>query len=264
MSKKSGREPKPPVWVSQNFLTSNKTIKRLLDRTTINIDDHVIEIGPGKGHITAALVKTCRKVTAVEIDKKLYDRLLKNYGRIKNLIIYHKDFLQWEPPLHEKYKVFANIPFCHATAILRKLTESKNPPTEAWLTMEKGAAKRFSGKPYETFQSLMLKPMFDLEIVYYFLQDDFHPKPAVDVVLVHIKKKIKPDVAQSRWRKYRRFISSALQDKGTGLRRVFTKKQLSYALRSAKICDVTQDQILYVQWLCLFRCYCEYVLHIKP
>jgi 23S rRNA (adenine-N6)-dimethyltransferase len=41
----------PPIWVSQNFLTSYKIINRIIRRTTLNKKDHVIEIGPGKGHI---------------------------------------------------------------------------------------------------------------------------------------------------------------------------------------------------------------------
>ncbi len=259
MSKKKKNGQKQPLYISQNFLTSYKTIKRLLRITTINKNDHIIEIGPGKGHITGLLLKTCRRLTAVEIDKKLYERLLEKYRDEKNLELYHRDFLLWQLPCSGEYKVFANIPFCHTTAILRKLTESKNPPTEAWFTMEKGAAKRFMGRPRETYRSLIVKPLFDLKIVYHFLREDFHPRPGVDIVLVHLKKKIEPDIELSKWHEYDRFISNAFHH---GLRRIFTKKQLERVLRDVKTCDITKNEILYVQWLCLFRCYCEKVLRL--
>jgi len=58
----------PPIWVSQNFLTSYKIIDRIIRRTSLNRDEHVIEIGPGKGHITSILGQKCRKVSAIEID----------------------------------------------------------------------------------------------------------------------------------------------------------------------------------------------------
>lgn len=151
MSKNNNPKNKPPVWVSQNFLTNYKTIERLLHKTSIIPNDHVIEIGPGKGHATSRLLQGCRKVTAVEIDKSLYDRLKEKFTDAENLDLYHHDFLQWRLPSSGKYKVFSNIPFCHTTDILRKLTESKNPPIEAWLTMEKGAAKRFMGKPRKLY-----------------------------------------------------------------------------------------------------------------
>lgn len=261
MSKNRKAEQKPPVWVSQNYLTSSKTIKRLLHKTSITASDHVIEIGPGKGHITRLLHQNCRKVTAVELDEKLYRNLLNKFRGFENLNLCHRDFMKWRLPSAESYKVFANIPFSHTTDIVCKLTESKNPPTEAWLTMEKGAAKRFTGKPHETLRSLMIKPVFDLKIIYHFSRDDFHPKPGVDVVLLHLKKKAQPDLSPAQWRDYKYFVSNALRNNGAELWRMFTKKQLRRAFREAGISDFTSGEVLYVQWLCFFRCYYKHVLH---
>ena len=95
MSQKIKKGQKQLFYISQNFITSYETIKRLLRKTTINLNDHVIEIGPGKGHTTGLLIKNCRKVTAVEIDEKLYVRLLRKYRDAKNLELHHKDFLLW-------------------------------------------------------------------------------------------------------------------------------------------------------------------------
>lgn len=164
-------------------------LNRIIRKTTLNRHDHVIEIGPGKGHITNILVKKCRAVSAIEIDGRLYNNLTTKFKDTRNIRLYHQDFLKWPLPKSGDYKVFSNIPFCFTTAIIRKLTESKNSPTETWLTMEKGAAKRFMGKPSESLRSLLLKPLFDMEIIYYFQREDFHPKPGVDVVLFHLKKK---------------------------------------------------------------------------
>lgn len=263
MSKNKNNRQNPPVWVSQNFLTSHKTIQRLLSKTTISHKDHVIEIGPGKGHTTSHLVELCKKVTAVEIDRKLYERLLEKFRNTKNLTLYNHDFLQWNLPSAGGYKVFSNIPFCHTTAIIHKLTDNKNPPKETWLIMEKGAAKRFSGKPYETQKSLMLKLFFDIDIIYHFLRDDFHPKPGVDVVMIYLKKKERPDIMPAQKKLYKKFIEKAYENKGAGLRRLFTKKQLTRAFKEAGINEFYSGEILYVQWLCLFRCYCKYVLSIR-
>lgn len=263
MSENGGSREKLPLWVSQNFLTSYQIINRLLYRCTLDTNDHVIEIGPGKGHITRLLIKKCRKVTSVEIDKRFFDKLLAKFNVTENLHLYNQDFLKWKLPAFGTYKVFANIPFCHTTAILRKLTESNNPPSEAWLTMEKGAAKRFMGKPHETLKSLMLKPLFDLDIVYHFRKEDFHPKPSVDIVLFRLKKKTQPDVLPTQWLAYKRFIFDAFQSNGTGLWRMFTKRQLSRAFREANIHNFVSNEVLYVQWLSLFLCYYKHVLCIK-
>jgi 23S rRNA (adenine-N6)-dimethyltransferase len=165
--------------ISQNYLTSAKTIRRLLRLTSINGDDHILEIGAGKGHITRELVKVGRAVSAYEIDRKLYGKLKEKLGGASNLSIRRQDFLKAALP-SGSYKVFSNIPFCITSKIVRKLTTAGNPPREAWLVMEKGAAKRFSAQ---------LKPRFEPKIVYYFVREDFHPAPGVDIVLLRLTKR---------------------------------------------------------------------------
>jgi len=219
---------KPPVWVSQNFLTSRRIISRLLRKTSICADDHVVEIGPGKGHITGMLLPRCKMLSAIELDKNLHDKLRVKFAAADNLRLYHRDFLQWPLPGGD-YKVFANIPFCHTTDILRKLTECSNPPREAWLIMEKGAAKRFMGQPRESLRSLAIKPKFDMRVAWHFQREDFHPMPRVDVVMLHLKRKPRCDIPAAQWRAYQRFIAKG------------------FAQRKAS------GDILYIQWLHLFR-----------
>ena len=216
-----------PLWVSQNFLTSQKTIRRLIRKTSIGANDHVVEIGPGKGHITRVLLEFCGTLSAVEMDKGLHNKLAAKHGGAPNLRLYHQDFLKWNLPKRGDYKVFANIPFNCTSDILTKLTESANPPSEAWLVMEKGAAKRFMGRPRESLRSLLLKPKFDIGIDYYFRREDFHPKPGVDVVLVHLRRKAVWDVSKGQWRDYVDFVRN--------------------------VCETSTGDILYIQWLCLFR-----------
>lgn len=175
--------------VSQNFLTSSVIIGRLMNLTSLTAADHVIEIGPGKGHITRALLGRCGRVTAVEIDPKLYAGLREKFAGSPNLVLRRGDFLRYRLPRYAPYKVFSNIPFNRTTGIIRKLTEAANPPGEIWLVVEKGAAKRFCGRPRESVRSLELKRRFDAEIVHSFRREDFHPMPAVDAVLLHLRRK---------------------------------------------------------------------------
>mgnify|MGYP000845306550 FL=1 len=247
-----------PVWASQNFLTSSSIIKRIINLSGICKNDHVIEIGAGKGHITDKLINKCGKVTAIEIDRSLYGKLSEKFEGIPNLRLICCDFLSWNLP-KTPFKVFANIPFNRTTDIIRKLTNSDNPPEEAWLSMEKGAAKRFMGRPNETILSLNLKPFFDCEIKYYFRREDFHPAPSVDVVLFHFKKKAIPDITWQERSSFSRFIANSLL-KPKGIYAVLTKKQISTALRMAGLPgDIPRSgEMLYIQWLCLFRCYMKY------
>ncbi|MCL2060439.1 MAG: 23S ribosomal RNA methyltransferase Erm [Oscillospiraceae bacterium] len=253
MSKYQGRSA--PISVSQNFLTSQKTIERLLRLTDIGKNDTVLEIGAGKGHITKALLNKSGHVTACEIDAKLFRMLKTKLANGSNLSLHNVDFLESALP-SSAYKVFSNIPFSITTDIVRKLTQGSNPPQDAWLVMEKGAAKRFCGKPGDTLQSLLLKPFFDLSIVYHFRREDFHPMPRTDVVLLRISQRAHPDIPHIEQKSYHRFITHSLRFGLSGKGALLTRQQIRTALSRAKLNPIQQGgEILYIQWLCLFRCW---------
>jgi len=257
MSKRTARGLAAPISVSQNFLTCKRTIDRLLRLTSICGDDYVIEIGAGKGHITKELAKVSRAVSAYEIDPRLYGQLQKALGGADNVKLMLFDFIKASLPEHGRYKVFSNIPFSITSPIVRKLTTDGNPPQDAWLVVEKGAAKRFIGKPGETLASIAMKPFFDARIAYYFSRQDFHPTPSVDVVLLHLKKKVQPDIAFAQRERFAAFVESGSK---YGLQRALTKKQITAALRLAGLPRIGESgPMLYVQWLCLFRCYQQFM-----
>ena len=241
-----------PFSVSQNFLTSQKTIFRLIKIAKIKETDRIVEIGAGKGHITRVLARQCKEVISYEIDPKLYARLYPQLPENVNLI--YGDFLQARLP-STPYRVFANIPFSRTTEIVRKLTGGNSIPEDCWLIMEKGAAKRFCGKPYDSLQSLLLKPFFDVEIRYYFRTEDFHPAPRVDVVMLHLLRKEKPDISFHQRKDYAFFLRACLQHGFGGRGSLLSLRQANMALRNAGLPEIYKQSktMLYVQWLCLFR-----------
>ena len=241
------------LYISQNFLTSKRTINRIIDISSIGKDDFVYEIGAGKGHITYELGRRCGHVKAIEIDKSLYEKAALRTQALNNVRIIHGDFLKSSLP-HSEYKIFSNIPFCITNKILDKMISAASLPSEAWLVMQKGAAKRFCGLPEETAGSLMMKPFFDTKIVYYFRREDFHPAPRAQCVLVHFKLKEKPDIEKAHYGRYKKFITACVKENHYDFSRVFTKNQFRAAKRAAGLQNKQDGRILYVQWLCLFRC----------
>ena len=253
MSKNNRLNNAAPYSVSQNFLTSSKTITKLLSLTSICNDDYVIEIGAGKGHITRELANVCKEVNAYEVDIKLFVKLQKSFESINNIKLTHCDFLKAHLPKFGSYKIFSNIPFSITSDIMRKMTTVHNPPQEAWLIMEKGAAKRFIGSQYDTLASILIKPFFTAKIIYQFSRYDFHPAPSVDIVLLHLFKKSDPEIPFEQRKSYYNFVEKSYKH---GLYRQLSKRQVTTALRIARLPHIKESgAILYIQWLCLFRCY---------
>ena len=241
---------------SQNFITDKKLINRIISISNINKNDTVLEIGTGKGHLTEALCRRGGYVYSIEIDRKLYEKTREKLSKFSNLKLIHGDFLNCSLPTKEAYKVFANIPYFITTQIVGKLTEVSNSPTDIWLVMEKGAAKRFMGLPRETEKSLLLKVNWEMEIIYHFRREDFHPMPSVDSVLLHFSKKAVPDLNRNEYYAYKKFVQHSMKYGICGKRGLLTRRQVSVALKQADLPDLPENgATLYIQWLCLFRCY---------
>lgn len=244
------------VSISQNFITSQRLLKRIIKLSTIEKDDLVVEIGTGKGHLTRALCEECGHLYSIEIDKALFEKTQTKLSHIPNLQLICGDFLNYKLPSKGEYKVFASIPYFITTQIIEKLTQAPNPPQDVWLVVEKGAAKRFMGSPKESNRSLLLKVNWDMKILYHFQKDDFHPKPSVDSVLLHLSKKNTPDLDKTDFRSFRKFVAHSLKYGLLSNRSLLTKKQVYTALKLANLPPLYKDdRILYIQWLCLFRCY---------
>ena len=207
---------------SQNFITERRLIGRITRLAGISREDTVLEIGTGKGPLTEALCERSGSVISIEIDRKLYESAGDRLTRYGNLT----------------------------------LTAAQNPPADIWLVMEKGAAKRFMGTPKETTRSLLLKANWKMNIAYHFRREDFHPMPSVDSVLVHFARKNTPDLKREEYREFQRFLEHSMKYGICGGRGLLTKRQVSVALKQAGLPQIeTSGVTLYIQWLCLFRCW---------
>ncbi len=246
---------------SQNFLYNDKLVAQLIGKSNVEKGDIVIEIGPGKGIITKQLAKKCSKVYAIEYDPYLCSKLNKLFYNIENVEIRHGDFLEFMLPEKQKYKVFSSIPYNITSAILSKLTSFSNPPEDAYLIVQEEAAKKYAGSPYnkESMRSLLLKPYFDLKIMYKLKRTDFKPVPSVNSVLLHISKRKKALINKNQADLYWDFIAYIFKRNGNmrdRCKHIFSYKQLK---RLSKDVGFSMTDcpayINFQQWLKVFQYY---------
>lgn len=245
---------------SQNFIKDNNLISRLLDKSLITKDDIVYEIGAGQGIITDELVKRCHKVIAFEIDNNLYQKLIYRFKNNKNIEIKSGNFLNYTLP-YTSYKVFSNIPFNITSAVIKKLTQGQNPPEDTYLIVQEEAAVKFMGKPWDDKNSqiaTLLKPWFEMALIYHFEKNDFFPKPMVDVVLMKITKKVKPIINLKDKRKYEDFVvytyNQFKPNVKEGLSNIFERKHLTKVMNDLGIYPNSKPTELdQIQWHGLFH-----------
>lgn len=256
------------LWQSQNYFKSSNLIDNLLDKTSICKNDTVIEIGPGKGVITWQLIKKCKEVIGIEYDFVQYKQLKEKLMNIKNVNIINKDFLKYKLPSKTPYKVFSNIPFNITAQIINKLIFESYPADDIYLVMQKEAAYKYAGSPYnqERMRSLLIKPFFETTIIHRFKRIDFYPVPNVNVVLFNIKKR--KDSLVSNRDKYNDFIAYSFSNHGRNLKdrlaKIFTDKQFNRLSESAgfnKTCGLLE--LNYKQWIVLYKYYTQYITKQK-
>ena len=245
---------------SQNFLYSKKLVSDLIGQSNICKDDIVIEIGGGRGIITEQLVKKCKKVYVIEYDFNLYKSLKDKFYDIKNVEIIHGDFLEFELPKEYRYKIFSNIPYNITSAILSKLIFADNPPDDIYIILQKEAAEKYAGKPYdgESMRSLLLKPYFDFEIIRNLKRTDFNPVTSVDSVFLQIKKRENRLIRKDKGNLYSDFIAYIFSNTGKDMKlrckHIFSYKQIKRLSNDIgfKMTD-SPTCLSYEQWLKVFQ-----------
>lgn len=203
---------KTEIKYTQNFVKSSALIEKLIERSNITDQDHVIEIGTGRGRITQLLAKYAGKVSTVEKDRKLFELSQERFTDTPNVELINRDILEYRFPNNRDYKIFSNIPFNLTSDILRKITKLANPPVTTHLILQEEAAHRYIGKPHtkDSLVSLHLKPFFRMRIVHEFNQNDFEPRPSVLAVLFQMTKLTDPLLPFEQRRDYEDFVTYSL------------------------------------------------------
>jgi len=132
--------------LGQHFLVDRDSVEAVVDAAGVGAGDAVLEIGPGLGVLTQALLARGARVTAVETDAVLADLLRRDAPA--ELTVVEQDFMRYDlTQLPAGYKVAANIPYYLTSKIFRLLLEAKNPPSVAALLVQKEVAERVTAKP---------------------------------------------------------------------------------------------------------------------
>jgi 16S rRNA (adenine1518-N6/adenine1519-N6)-dimethyltransferase len=130
----------PNKELGQHWLFDSRSLGAICDAAELEVEDTVLEIGPGLGPLTIELTQRAHKVIAVEFDEKLA-RELPARVPAANLEVVHEDILKFDlRPLPKGYKVVANVPYYLTSNLVRTLLESSNPPSRAVLLVQKEVA----------------------------------------------------------------------------------------------------------------------------
>jgi len=186
--------------LGQNFLKSKEAVRDIVSAADIQLGDTILEIGPGKGVLTEALLAKLTeggRLIAIEKDDRMIPLLRETFaGSLASgtLILIHGDILEMtaeklaECGLREgQYKIIANIPYYITGQLLRMFLESSFQPNKMVLMLQKEVAQRIVARDgKESILSISVKAYGTPKYIAKVPAKYFSPEPAVDSAILLI------------------------------------------------------------------------------
>lgn len=188
----------PKKVLSQNFLIDGNVVRKILASAQVVEGDLVLEIGPGPGSLTEALLNQKATVLAVERDEVLAKALGRFSETTGHLHVHCDDIMEFpiEQSLRshlrpgQKAKVIANLPYHLTTAIIEKLIGMHETISSLTLMVQREVAERFTAHPHtKQYGSLTVFLNFYTTVRYGFTVSNqcFYPVPKVDSAVVNFE-----------------------------------------------------------------------------
>ena len=137
----------------QNFIIDENLIDSIVNKSLIDKNTLVIEIGPGAGSLTYKMAKEAKNVLCYEVDETLKPVLKETLKEFNNVEIIFNDFLKvdvkkdLEKYTYDKLYVVANLPYYITTPILVKIIEDDLNVDKIVVMVQKEVGDRFKAKP---------------------------------------------------------------------------------------------------------------------
>ena len=221
---------RPTKQRGQNFVTDPNTVRMILNHAHLRADDCVVEVGPGLGSLTVALLQTCAKVLAVELDSTLAEALPETVaqrlpGAVGRLHVVHADALEVRELPQPPTAMVSNLPYNVAVPVLLSFLE-RFPSIERVLVMVQAevADRLAAGPGSRTYGVPSVKAQWyaDVRKVATIGRNVFWPAPNVDSALVFLQRRPQPAADRAR--------AFSLVDAGFAQRRKTLRSALAAAL----------------------------------
>jgi 16S rRNA (adenine1518-N6/adenine1519-N6)-dimethyltransferase len=176
----------PSKRFGQNFLTDPRIINRIVEALDPQADETILEIGPGRGALTAPLLERAGSLVAIEFDQNLIPLLGGKFNGNPNFNLIQDDALVTDfcdairPAIQAR--VVANLPYNVATAILQRLIEQRQCLAELVVMLQKEVVDRITAPPGTAergYLSVFVQTYCEVEKLFDVAPSSFRPAPKV-------------------------------------------------------------------------------------
>lgn len=168
----------------QHFLIDDEIINKFITEAHFNLNDIVVEVGPGKGILTSIIAKKVKKLYCIELDNRLKKYLDVICSKNKNVTVIYSSVLDVTIPLCNK--IITSLPYSIVEPFMNKMI--KTSFDELFMITGKKYADGVSNNEI-TYLSLLTNCFFDFEKVIDIEPQSFNPKPHAMSSMVKLKYK---------------------------------------------------------------------------
>ncbi len=142
---------KPTKSLGQNFVIDSNVCTKIVRVAGVTSDDIALEIGPGLGSLTLALLQSAASVVAVEIDHRLATQLpltiTQYFERPENLTVIRADALSLHELPVQPTVLVANLPYNVSVPVLLNILERFPSIRSGVVMVQAEVADRLAGRP---------------------------------------------------------------------------------------------------------------------
>lgn len=192
---------RPQRAFSQNFLVARSIVEAIAAAVVVDpaAPPLVVELGPGAGTLTAALLRRGAEVIAVERDRSMIELLAAELGGQPRLRVVAGDAAALElaslVPEGVRPVVCGNLPYAITGAILERLVEQRTRFSRAVVMVQKEVRDRLLGSPGTSAWgalSVYVQAAFEVRSVVRAPAGAFHPPPKVESAVVELVSRAVP------------------------------------------------------------------------
>lgn len=177
----------------QNFLRDESVISSIAKAVNPDSSDRVIEIGPGEGALTEALVTSGCRLDAIELDRDLRTRLLAAFSTYPRFTLHSADALAFDfndiAAPGEKLRVVGNLPYNISTPLIFKLLDTASVIQDMHFMLQLEVVERLAAAPgSKDWGRLGVMAQFQCQVEHLFNvpPEAFFPPPKVQSAVVRL------------------------------------------------------------------------------
>jgi 16S rRNA (adenine1518-N6/adenine1519-N6)-dimethyltransferase len=239
---------RPSRKLGQNFLLDPNLLDALLRGASLQAGEHILEVGPGAGVLTARLLAAGCMVTAVELDWRLAAYIQRSYGHLAprfRLIQGDACKQDYEALMgDEPFRCVANLPYSCSSPFLAIMGSLANPPQELHVLLQKEMADRLTAPPHSKDYGALtvrLTLRYEITLVRTVPPEVFFPAP--DVMSAFVRMRLRAErPTQAQWTAATGLANLAFSQRRKQARRLLGAVHPPAAVtRAFALCGLAED-----------------------